>query len=968
MSCCEPRVCLSIGTVLRLLGVLALAAASPAALAADATWNGGASNWNSAGNWTPAGVPDATDVDVAIDGGNTAVDSTVTLDVSVDVRSLAIDDGDALAVGDGEILDIWGGGMANDGQINLNSTGGSTANIYLRFQGSQTLGGSGEMVLSDDPNNIVRPAADAQTLTHGAGHTIRGAGKLLQGIGGMIHNGVIVAEGTNALVIDPGTPGFTNNGTLRADGGTLTLQLGTFTNTGRTIESRDGSVLNLDNINLVGGNLAAAGTGQVLAGDGTEVRGITVDAGATVDQANGDMVDLYDGLTNHGTWNLNSVGGSTAGTYLMFRGSQTLGGDGALVLSDDPNNIVRPAADDQTLTHAAGHTIEGAGQLLQGTGGMINNGTILAKGDTALVIDPGTPGFTNNGNLRAVGAGGLTLQLGTFTNTGQTIVVEDGSVLNLKNSNLVGGNLAAAGTGQILAGDGTEVRGITVDAGATVDQANGDIIDVYDGLTTHGTWNLNSVGGSTAVTYLRFQGSQTLGGDGALVLSDDPNNFVYTSADTDVLTHAAGHTIRGAGKLVANVGGMINQGTILAEGTNQLVIDPGTPGFTNEGTLRAVGAGGLQFNFGTVTNTGHTIEIADASLVNLSNANIVGGEFAVYGAGTGQVLAGNGSDLTGVTLGAGVVVDQPNGDTVNVHSGLTNNGTWNLNSIGGNTASTYLMFQGSQTLGGSGIVLMSDDPNNIVRPAADTQTVTHGASHTIQGAGQLLTNVGGMINHGTIRATGANALVINPGTPGFTSDGLIEILAGSTLNTFDTIVQTGGTTRVNGNMTVGTLFDVQGGTVGGSGTITGPIDMAGTFAPGTSIGTLTLDLLNVLDGAGYDCEIAGAASDLVHVTDTFTMDPDGAYTVHVLCSGGNVCIGPHEMLTWFGDDPLTVEEWNHLHDNATVTFTAGYDGEWEYDPAGDRMVIDITQTPEPATLALLAAGGLAALARRRRRG
>jgi hypothetical protein len=45
---------------------------------------------------------------------------------------------------------------------------------------------------------------------------------------------------------------------------------------------------------------------------------------------------------------------------------------------------------------------------------------------------------------------------------------------------------------------------------------------------------------------------------------------------------------------------LVNHGTILADGTNALVIDTGTNAVTNTGTLESIGSGGLVIESGLV--------------------------------------------------------------------------------------------------------------------------------------------------------------------------------------------------------------------------------------------------------------------------------------------------------------------------------------------------------------------------------
>ena len=719
-------------------------------------------------------------------------------------------------------------------------------------------------------------------------------------------------------------------------------------------------------VEIDGGNTGANST--VTLDMNAKVHSLTIDDGDTLDIDNHRTFNVYGGgVVNNGTWNVNGVAG-IGQTYVFLRGNQTLGGTGTLDLGPDRDGHLATGNAADVITHGANHTIRGAGRMLgsaTATGGMINNGTIIAEGSSdSLRIWPGTPGFTNAGTLQAVGAGGLELSGSTFTNTGHTIDVATGSKLETSNMTLVGGELTGSGT--FMPGTQTDLDGVTVGAGLTVDQATGIRVHVFTGLTNNATWPLNG-GTHASPSALSFHGDLTLDGTGEIVMSGNGRNEIRSSAAGEVVTHGANHTLRGAGRLIANTGGMVNHGTILAEGDEPLVINPGDTDpddvFTNAGTLRAVGSGGLELRGGDFVNAGQTIEVADGSRLELKDCALEGGHLAATGSRTGEIHVTSSSDLEGVTIDTGTTVDQGNGQSVDIRNGLTNDGTWNLNSTGGNTG---LFFDGTQMLDGTGEIVMSDNADNAVRGRSEGDVLTHGADHTIRGAGHVLWGNGSMVNQGAIIADAAADMRIDPAAPDtFTNQGLVKVVTGSRLASNGTLTQTAGTTHVDGDMDVATLLDIQGGVLTGSGSITGPTEVAGMLAPGASVGTLTMQTLATQTGASYELEIQASLSDLVHVTGDFVMDPNGPYQVNVICSGGAACMGEHDFFTWDGDDPIDYKDWGLLYQNTTITFTPGYDGDWSYDETGNRMYVTVDQVPEPCSIFLLGLGGLVSLRRRR---
>ncbi len=851
----------------------------------NVTWIRGSGNWSTAGNWNPGQVPnnggDAYIVRIDNDGGTNSV---VTLNTIVTVDQLTVDANDILNFNNGQDMTIAVSGITNNGAINLDSTGGSTD---LTFAGDITLGGSGEVVMGNQDDN--RILTNNTTLTQDVNHTIQGAGQLLADTGGMVNLGTIIADQATAITIDPNALGFTNQGTMQATGGGgFVFNVGTFTNTGETIEVLTGSKLDLNGgVTVVGGTLSTTGTGVInVKGSGTNLELNNVTIASTVNQANQFDAEINGGLTNNGTWNMNSTNGSTD---LTFAGDIALGGSGEVVMSNNANN--RILTNNMTLTQAATHTIRGAGQLLANTGGMVNQGAIIADQATAITIDPNGLGFTNQGTMQATGAGGFVFTVGTFTNTGETIEVLTGSRLDLNGGvKVVGGTLSTTGTGVInVKGSGTNLELNDVTIASTVNQGNGFDAEINGGLTNNGTWNMNSTDASTDLT---FADDITLGG-GEVLMSNNANNRILTNNTT--LTQAATHTIRGAGQLLADTGGMVNQGAIIADQDTAITIDPNGLGFTNQGTMQATGAGGFVFTVGTFTNTGETIEVLTGSRLDLNGGvKVVGGTLSTTGTGVINVKgSGTNLELNDVTIAS--TVNQGNGFDAEINGGLTNNGTWNMNST---NASTDLTFADDITLGGGGEVLMSNNANN--RILTNNTTLTQAADHTIRGAGQLLVNTGGMVNQGAIIADQDTAITIDPNGLGFTNQGTMQatgagginiiqtgstfttsgtvsVGSGSQVNVTGTYTQTGGTTTLDGTLDPTGTVQLQAGTLKGSGTVMADVSSDATISPGSSAGTLTIGgNLSLTDSSILFFEIGGKIQsqeyDFLDVAGTVALD------------------------------------------------------------------------------------------------
>ncbi|MGH3054361.1 MAG: hypothetical protein ACRDL7_05225, partial [Gaiellaceae bacterium] len=439
--------------------------------------------------------------------------------------------------------------------------------------------------------------------TNAATHTIRGAGQLLANTGGMENDGMISADLSNTLSIFPNGKGVTNTGTLQAtNGGTLLLQSGTFTNTNALIKALDASTVRVNSATVVNGTITTTGSGTFAAEAATFAN---VTSNGMVTQANGLPAAVTQTLTNNGTWSINSTG---ANTDLQCVGGATLTGSGSIVMRNSATN--RLVTDNTVCQHTAGHTLHGLGQVLVNTGGMQNAGLISADDPAgSLTIFPNGLGFTNTATLQATQGGTLVLQSGTFTNTGGLIQAFDpstASAIQINSATVVGGTMSTSGVGTIVVA-GSTFAGVT--STGTVMQPNGQPATITGTLTNNGTWSMNSSGANTD---LNCVAGATLTGSGSIQMANNGNNRLITN--NTVCTNAAPHTIRGAGQLLVNTGGLLNKGTILADQTTGMTIDHNANGFTNQGTLHAMGSGGIAIAPDAFTTSGTVLVDGGSSL------------------------------------------------------------------------------------------------------------------------------------------------------------------------------------------------------------------------------------------------------------------------------------------------------------------------------------------------------------------
>jgi VCBS repeat-containing protein len=125
---------------------------------------------------------------------------------------------------------------------------------------------------------------------------------------------------------------------------------------------------------------------------------------ATITISDGALLPMSGMIDNAGTIALDAAARDTH--LQLIQNGVTLQGGGQLVLSDSAHNFISGSLPGVTLTNLD-NTISGAGQLGAGQMTLVNDGTIVATGVHALIIDTGADVVTNSGTLAATGSGGL---------------------------------------------------------------------------------------------------------------------------------------------------------------------------------------------------------------------------------------------------------------------------------------------------------------------------------------------------------------------------------------------------------------------------------------------------------------------------------------------------------------------------------------------------------------------------------
>ncbi|HAU37493.1 MAG TPA: hypothetical protein DCX07_07205 [Phycisphaerales bacterium] len=432
---------------------------------------------------------------------------------------------------------------------------------------------------------------------------------------------------------------------------------------------------------------------------------------------------------------------------------------------------------------------------------------------------------------------------------------------------------------------------------------------IFDGTTRLAPNNDFTSGASFgAITFNDTAGAFTLGGNGITVSGITDNDTTDTQTiDLDLtLTALRNFIVAAGGTLVVN-GDVSGAGGILksASGAGHLIL---------AGNLSLTGAEALRLDAGT-----------GSGMVTLSgdNSAMTGGVQLRVHANTILNLAsptalGQGTFRIGITSG-----DANFDNTSGAPLTLTTNNP--------------ISWQGTMHFLGTDDLHLG---NGAVTPLV-TSVITKVDQNTL--------TIGGVISNKTDGAAvsltkqGAGTLVLS-GTNTYT---------GATTVSAGTLLINGDQSAATGNIAVNST-----GTLGGTGAIGGAttVNSGGTLSPGDSAGTLTINNnLTLKNGATAIFE----GGDLVDVNGILDLDND--WTLKLTSGfrdGGSMVLFTYDTLAASPDLAPTF-------DISELGFTPT--GALTLTDTGSSIVLDgISLVPEPATLSLLALGGIGVLIRRRR--
>ncbi|MBX3378609.1 MAG: hypothetical protein KF805_00815 [Phycisphaeraceae bacterium] len=511
----------------------------------------------------------------------------------------------------GSRLEIGAGTLVGTFDLKINDSGANTGTQAVAV-GAATLGGGGTSTTtlnahSSDLDSALL-ASETGSLAIGAGHTIRGTGRIYAALSGIPTINANVAAGELEILGDVDMSG----------GGAMT-------------STAAGSVLSLgDGVTLTGGSFSAsAGSfGRVKNFASPLLRGTALSG--TIEVRPGALLRVDGlGLSNAGTLLVNSTGENTA-TALLFTQSATVNGAGNITLnahSLDPASARIGGAAGVALTNGAGHTIRGSGSV---TLPVNNLGVISANnpiGPLQLLAN-----VTNSG-AGAVAATNATLQLTTAMT-------------------LSGGAFTSFGTGRlsIPQGESATLNAFQINAGGVAHVLGGGSLRFTGGLTNNGQIVVNPAG-DLQLSRLRGAADTTLQGTGSVILNANAANLDSAMLDAPgfTITQNAGHSITGQGRIYAP---MNNSGVIVAGAAGQAleIVSPVTQ--SASGRIRAA-AGRLALRSGAAISGGELDRTGNARLTVDGAASAA----SIRSTTPIDVVAGSNFVLTSFTNDSEIVVN-----------------------------------------------------------------------------------------------------------------------------------------------------------------------------------------------------------------------------------------------------------------------------------------------------------------------
>ena len=658
----------------------------------------------------------------------------------------------------------------------------STLGTAMRFDGAQTIAGTGTILLTGptgtgtglSPSPFV--SFNDGTVTLGSGLTMRG-GAIVSGTGGtFVNEGTVVADDPDRIlqfwhtgslsVINRGViearsgtrlqieRPFKNEGVVRADGGGVTFGQGTYptSHLGTLISTNGGTIGiggQLDNTGatltatettgdlwvgtVTGGTVATNGSASFRAGYST-YSSLTLTGRVLAQPLNsGNPVGLFahDVTLDGGTIVLNGAVGSP---FLSSSVNSTLAGVGSVLLAGASESNQIRAQPGVTFTLGPGITVratDGGGTIGFETGSVVNCGAILADSATS-----------------------RRLWLQRVTNEGSITVTHSSRLLATDLDNR--GLLRVGGTSATFNGTWTN-------AGGRIEATGGASLELQTAPSSWGDWNVSNATVRFGALF-NLPNVQNVAVTTAQLGQMELNNATLAVGFGGRIDNAA-QTLNLSGNSLLLAGGTLSGGTLTRSGAERAAVAAGRDGAIDGVTIAmplAVERSARLFSAGDIVlNNGQVVVESSAGSRSIVYFNFAGpaavtgaGEIRFTGGGThGSVAMPSG----GLTIGPNVTArtDGGNGsfgDPFNPSGPLVNQG-----SIRSQSPGNYVRIDGTFT--NHGTVRVTGGGSF----AAERGFTNHG-TFAVGTATAARVTLFGLLNHGTVALDGTLIVRRAPGS------------------------------------------------------------------------------------------------------------------------------------------------------------------------------------------------------------
>lgn len=818
-----------------------------------------------------------------------------------------------------------------DANVNL---GSATRTFTVNSSSNTRFTGAG--VISGAPGVGITKAGTGVLILDGSNvHTI--SGRISVNAGGLTIGGTAAQSFPGGIAVNGGTLTFTDSAAHTFDGG-VTVNSGTLAFATTAAPSF------LNKVKMNGGaityNYANMGTPDDMIPNGTALTLEKFIGLSFSGKSNTDSSQTFGNLTINGGRQTMVITPSGTGKMTVTLSNTWTRNDNAVLhvtlngalafLATNPgvsNGIIGPWC--TTLdSNGTRYATVSAGNVVAFTGGT------AAADATAL----GDTGGTINYDLAAGGSAPATSVSNTIRYTGAAATLTPGTSFSTN------GLLNAAGSGSVL----------TVAAGTLTIGANKELVvnnNLNRGITIASTIVDNGTGASgvtlvgvsanAASTTILSNTSNSFTGPATITGTNVLGDGVRTIESTGVLPAAGTNSFLGAGSKIILNGSIIQLTPAAAATTNRKIVLNANSGFyfknNNSLTLseEVSGTGNLSVDgdFG-----------ASARLV-LSGSNTFSGDVLLQS--DGKLTVANVDALANATL-------QASGQRVSVN--LTpNNLAYNIGGLKGNSLDINLgtaggaggkvsigsnhqsnTFTGALSSTGAGLIKKGTGTQTMVKIACTGNTIIEAGNLTLSKASALSYSAA-TVGQDTGRAAGNQSYLTVSSTAGLAVGQTITdafMPANTTIvaiesttrvilsNTVTNGTYTGTINAMDGSIASSPVIEIQSGatldvstlssafpvsstqTLGGAGTVSGPISVSGKLSPGmgesaldTTIGTLTTGNA-AFDATGeYVCNIIGSGSDLL-AAGTLTVDAAAKLTL-----SGTPTVSSYTIATYTGAAP-----------------------------------------------------------------